>query len=200
MEFCCSKVEIFWNRREAARADFKSKPFFARWDPSALDVYIECGLTEDKLAKSQKSSVEVAGPPGPVKLKTSPLSEAAVFVESRVAYESWEVLADVSDDVELWWIVPGIRDLWWGVLIRVPLFGVDKPALRRGEDAIVDRIQRRPSNSTRVTIANSGHLVRHIFASSFISAISPPQIPQEDPKALGSSSRFKLPTSAYLGE
>jgi hypothetical protein len=84
------------------------KPFFARWAPSVLDIYIECGLTEEE---TQSSTAE-AGLPRPVKLKTSPLSEAAVFTEHRTAYEAWQRLAEVSDDVELWWFTPGIRDLW----------------------------------------------------------------------------------------
>lgn len=36
-----------WSSREEALRLFKSSPFFQRWDPTTLDVYIECGLYED---------------------------------------------------------------------------------------------------------------------------------------------------------
>jgi hypothetical protein len=53
----------------------------------------------------------MSSPTRPVKLKTPPLQEAVVFSEARASYEAWERLADVSEDVQIHWIMPGEQGL-----------------------------------------------------------------------------------------
>ena len=86
--------------REEALAQFSKTPFFARWNPHVLEVYAECGLVECE-----------DGPGQVVRLKMPPLQEAVVFAETRASYEAWELLGQLSEDVELRWMMPGEEQL-----------------------------------------------------------------------------------------
>jgi hypothetical protein len=44
--------------REEAMNSFKRNPFFAIWDPSVLEIYVQCALYEDKHGVRLKTSPE----------------------------------------------------------------------------------------------------------------------------------------------
>lgn len=68
-----------FDSREAARNSWASKHAFARWDPSALEAYVRCGLIGD----------------GPVDLACDPDLEADIYRGSN-AHETWERLGEID--------------------------------------------------------------------------------------------------------
>jgi len=77
-----------WESRRKAHASFQKNPFFAKWDPRALQAYVDYALVECE-----------AG----VKLKTSGYQEAVVFSERRVSMEVWEELPALDPRIGLRW-------------------------------------------------------------------------------------------------
>lgn len=98
-----------WPSREEALRLFRASPFFGRWHPDALKIYVECGLYDD--------------PAGGVSLKMSGLivcplrllirrvltvqQEAIVFSEAMLTYETWIQADRLPDRIDLKWIMPG---------------------------------------------------------------------------------------------
>lgn len=65
--------------REEALVNWASKGAFARWDPEALEAYVQCGLVGD----------------GPVHLACDPEHEAEIYRASN-DHETWDRLADIE--------------------------------------------------------------------------------------------------------
>ncbi|CDO74601.1 hypothetical protein BN946_scf184586.g6 [Trametes cinnabarina] len=82
-----------WSSRDEARRQFAATPFFAAWDPTVLDIYVECGLHEAQ--------------DGQVKLKMPGIQEAVCFAENHVPQETFELLSKLDERVELRWLVAG---------------------------------------------------------------------------------------------
>jgi hypothetical protein len=79
-------------RREEARCLFRENPYFATWDPEALEVYLECALTTD--------------PNGGVRLKMLGVEEALIYTDLRTTYEVFHLLEKLHARIELRWILP----------------------------------------------------------------------------------------------
>ena len=72
---------------------FSSTPFFAAWDPAALENYVECALYD--------------APDGTVKLKMPGIQEAVCFTETFAPSETFELLPKLDPRTETRWIVAG---------------------------------------------------------------------------------------------
>jgi len=70
--------------REAARANFASKPAFANWSTDVMDGYVSCGLLGD----------------GPVELACDPEIEAEIYIASN-AHDTFERLGEIEIPVLL---------------------------------------------------------------------------------------------------
>uniref|UniRef100_A0A0W0F7K7 AB hydrolase-1 domain-containing protein n=1 Tax=Moniliophthora roreri TaxID=221103 RepID=A0A0W0F7K7_MONRR len=123
-----------WSSRNAAKEAFLKSPFFRRWDPRVLALYVECGLYKE----SQ------------IKLKMPPLWEAINFIDTSTgSVEAWVRLwrGDLSPkDVGLKWIVPGIGETELGP---------------RGPLETRTRVWLRSENAENVRMEGAGHLVPH---------------------------------------
>ncbi|RPD76053.1 alpha/beta-hydrolase [Lentinus tigrinus ALCF2SS1-7] len=84
-----------WSSKEEAHKGFSAIPFFKAWDPSTLDVYIECALYR--------------APDGQLKLKMPGIQEAVCFAESYATFEMFELLEKLPPAVETRWLMA--RDL-----------------------------------------------------------------------------------------
>ncbi|OSC99698.1 alpha/beta-hydrolase [Trametes coccinea BRFM310] len=82
-----------WASRDEARRQFSATPFFAAWDPTVLDIYVDCGLYD--------------APDGQVKLKMPGIQEAVCFTENHAPQETFELLATLDERIELRWLVAG---------------------------------------------------------------------------------------------
>ena len=84
--------------REEALQLFRQSPFFAAWDPEALNVYVECATypTQDP---SSKGAV--------VALKMPGIQEAVVFADGHTRCEVYHRLPELNERIELRWIMPG---------------------------------------------------------------------------------------------
>ncbi|KAI1787261.1 alpha/beta-hydrolase [Ganoderma leucocontextum] len=80
-----------WASREEAYRMFASTPFFAAWDPAALEVYVQCALYD--------------APDGQVRLKMPGMQEAICFAEERATFETFELLPTLDERIELRWLV-----------------------------------------------------------------------------------------------
>ncbi|KAL0574071.1 hypothetical protein V5O48_007880 [Marasmius crinis-equi] len=125
-----------WESRNAAKEAFLKSPFFRRWDPRVVDLYVEGGLVESPAGNQ-------------VQLKMSPLAEAIAFADTWTgAEEAWVRLwrGELSaKDVGLRWVVPGIGEKDLAVF----------PWTTR------ERVWLRPENAENVRIPGAGHLVPH---------------------------------------
>ncbi|EIW75006.1 alpha beta-hydrolase [Coniophora puteana RWD-64-598 SS2] len=119
-----------WSSREEAKSMFQKSPFFSRWHPDILDLYVAFGLADD--------------PAGGVRLKTSGLQEALVYANSRrrVPGEVWQDIEKLDPRITLRWAGPGET----GLGISVP-----------GSFAVL--AWRRPVNASNILIEGAGHLV-----------------------------------------
>ncbi|KIK99561.1 hypothetical protein PAXRUDRAFT_786681 [Paxillus rubicundulus Ve08.2h10] len=81
-----------WASREEALRLFKKSPFFSRWNPGVLQLYVDHGLTDDS--------------DGGVKLKMSGLHEGLTFADQMTPCETWELLDRSDEAITLRWIVP----------------------------------------------------------------------------------------------
>ncbi|KAG1819245.1 uncharacterized protein BJ212DRAFT_80849 [Suillus subaureus] len=142
-----------WPSREEALRSFKASPFFRAWHPDTLQLYVTYGLCED----SQ----------GGVKLKTSALHEALVFVDHIGSNEAWELLEKVDERIELRWIVPGKPEDKGCVTPSHKLYSTDVCFRIAGEKATRVRVWRRPVNSSNVVFHSAGHLVSRCFVSMY---------------------------------
>ncbi|KAK1227540.1 hypothetical protein PQX77_009447 [Marasmius sp. AFHP31] len=123
-----------WKSREAAKEGFLKSPFFKRWDPRVVDLYVEGGLVK---AGSQ------------VHLKMSPLLEAIAFADTWTgAEEAW---------VRLWRGELSAKDV--GMRWAVPGTGQKELALYPWTTR--ERVWLRPENADNVRIPGAGHLVPH---------------------------------------
>ncbi|KAK7037795.1 hypothetical protein VNI00_010756 [Paramarasmius palmivorus] len=125
-----------WPSRSAAKEAFLKSPFFQRWDPRVLDLYVEYGLYEDN--------------EGQIRLKMPPLWEAINFSDTATgSVEAWIRLwrGELSaQDVGLKWVMPGVGQSNLGP------FG--PPETR-------ERVWLRPSNVENVRMEGAGHLIPH---------------------------------------
>ncbi|ESK91674.1 toxin biosynthesis protein [Moniliophthora roreri MCA 2997] len=124
-----------WPSRSTAKEAFLKSPFFQRWDPRVLELYIESAL----FVSSEKQ----------VKLKMPPLLEAVNFSETPTgSLEAWVRLwrGELSKSVELRWVVPGVGQT---------VLGPGGPSETR------TRVWLRPANAKNVRIAGAGHLIPH---------------------------------------
>ncbi|KZT67778.1 hypothetical protein DAEQUDRAFT_728775 [Daedalea quercina L-15889] len=123
------KRESKWPSRKDARKALRASPFFQTWDPLAFENYVEHALCENP-------DPTVGG----VKLKTPPVQEALGFADVLTMYETWDLLDELDERVELRFVVPGKQ--------------------RRREDGIREMtVWRRPKNSSNVVIPSAGHLI-----------------------------------------
>lgn len=90
-----NNINVSSHRREEALCLFSQNPYFSTWDPAALRLYVECGLTDDP------------GPRGGVRLKMPGIQEAVVFAECDTHYEVWQRLEELDENIEIRWILPG---------------------------------------------------------------------------------------------
>ncbi|KAF8842804.1 alpha/beta-hydrolase [Paxillus ammoniavirescens] len=81
-----------WASREEALRLFKKSPFFSRWNPGVLQLYVDHGLADDSS--------------GGVKLKMSGLHEGLTFADQTMACETWELLDRLDEAISLRWVVP----------------------------------------------------------------------------------------------
>ncbi|THH11139.1 hypothetical protein EW146_g8142 [Bondarzewia mesenterica] len=120
-----------WSSREEAHRLLSASPFFGRWDPEVLKVYIEHALASD--------------PRGIVRLKTTGIQEATVFLENLVANEAWVLLSQLDKRIALKWIMPGS--------------GPGQDSGFSSNEVTQERIWLRPQNSSNRRIPGGGHLV-----------------------------------------
>ncbi|KAF9224817.1 alpha/beta-hydrolase [Gyrodon lividus] len=118
-----------WSSREEALQLFKKSPFFSRWNPEVLRLYIDHGLTVDSN--------------GGVKLKMSGLHEGLSFANCMTPCETWELLDKVDEAITLRWVVPEE-----GYVIKI-----------MSKEATMARVWRRPANSSNTVFHFSGHLI-----------------------------------------
>ncbi|KAH9842573.1 uncharacterized protein C8Q71DRAFT_209172 [Rhodofomes roseus] len=115
-----------WPSREQASADLSTSPFFSTWDSAALSVYVECGLRDD--------------PRGGVTLKMPSTQEAMTYTDMLTMYETWDLIDDLDERVELRWILAG--------------------KIGKGEEWFRETTSwRRPANSSNVVFSQAGHLI-----------------------------------------
>ncbi|THH27684.1 hypothetical protein EUX98_g6505 [Antrodiella citrinella] len=119
-----------WTSRAEALELFKSSPFFRRWDPAVLDIYIQCGIYDD--------------PKGGVRLKMEPIHEAITFAEKLSSAEPWYHLCNIDERVRLKFIMPS---------------GGGQPGGPEQIKEKQRLVWRRPVNSCNVINANAGHLI-----------------------------------------
>ncbi|KAJ4490342.1 alpha beta-hydrolase [Lentinula aciculospora] len=120
-----------WQTREAARKGFLESSFFRAWDPQVLDLYLETALYRDQ---------------DMIRLKTSPIQEAIVFVDAGTgAPEAW---------VRLW-----RKELDPRIKLRWAMPGPGKPGYVSLHNATQQRVWLRPENCSNICIEGSGHLI-----------------------------------------
>ncbi|KAH9926152.1 Alpha/beta hydrolase family-domain-containing protein [Fomitopsis serialis] len=133
-----------WASRREAKEKFLSSPFFAAWHPDVLDIYVECGLTED--------------PNGGVTLKMPGIHEALTFTEVMTTYDTWDLIDTLDPRIPLQWVLPG-KDVEKSAqfLAPVPYVGADG---RRSDGGVrAQTAWRRPENANNVIIREAGHLI-----------------------------------------
>ncbi|KAF8502420.1 Alpha/Beta hydrolase protein [Hysterangium stoloniferum] len=79
-----------WSSRDEALSIFQKSPFFKAWHPDVLRKYVDYGLTPF--------------PDGTVHLKMSGVQEAVVFLDTRVAYETWQLLKGLDPRIEIFFL------------------------------------------------------------------------------------------------
>ena len=89
----------------------KQNPFFAAWDPTILDVYVETGLYLDengrfKLKMSRESVCSWILPRASLLLKHVQ-QEAMIFMEVRACFEVWDLFPTLDERIELKFVMPG---------------------------------------------------------------------------------------------
>ncbi|KAG6335177.1 hypothetical protein ID866_3921 [Astraeus odoratus] len=117
-----------WPSRNEALRLFKQSPFFASWHPEVLKLYVDYGLTTE--------------PHGGVRLKMSPVQEGLGFANRQLAYEAWELLEKLDDNIALRWVIPNINF--------------------SGEKLHSKKVWRRPANASNVVFPFAGHLLAQI--------------------------------------
>ncbi|KIJ22692.1 hypothetical protein M422DRAFT_276845 [Sphaerobolus stellatus SS14] len=85
-----------WNSQEEAAAGFKKSPFFAAWDPTVLDKYIQYAIAPNP-----------GGPEGSVMLKMSGVQECIVFLDHPTSHETWFLLPRLNPRIDLFYILSG---------------------------------------------------------------------------------------------
>ncbi|KAG2135958.1 Alpha/Beta hydrolase protein [Suillus clintonianus] len=118
-----------WPSREDALRSFKSSPMISAWHPDVLRLYVDYGLYDDE--------------GGYVRLKTPPIHEALVLANPRAGRETWELMENLDEKIELLWILPGKESPDVSMLLEV----------RK------QRAWRRPANSSNIILKSSGHLI-----------------------------------------
>jgi len=118
-----------WSSREEALNSFLKSSFFQTWHADALRAYVDYGIAAD-------SANNV------VKLKCSGYQEAIVFSDGLVARETWELLDQLNEKIELYFIMAGI--------------GAE---VSGGEDAAQQVVWRRRRNCSNVRVGGAGHLI-----------------------------------------
>jgi pimeloyl-ACP methyl ester carboxylesterase len=83
------KRRNFWEDAAAAKAYLQSKPLFANWDDTIMDLYIKHGLAHSHT--------------GGLELTCSPLREAALFM-GGMPYDPWPLIPKITCPV---WILEG---------------------------------------------------------------------------------------------
>ncbi|KAH9842574.1 Alpha/beta hydrolase family-domain-containing protein [Rhodofomes roseus] len=140
------KRESIWPSRENARNVIRASTFFQTWDPEVFDNYVEYALYEDR--------------DGAIKLKTPPVQEALGFSDVLTMCETWDLLDELDERVELRFIVPGKQrqrsvHQWSKSRTLVHVLNV----ICR-EDGIREMtVWRRPMNSSNIIFPSAGHLI-----------------------------------------
>ncbi|KAH8097014.1 Alpha/Beta hydrolase protein [Cristinia sonorae] len=119
-----------WTSRDEALRLFKAVPFFQRWDPAVLDVYIQCGTYEV--------------PEGGVRLKMQPIHEAITFSEMMSTCEAWFHLPNIDEQTELMFVMPA---------------GYGEPGSPEKIQEKQQLVWRRPVNASNVLNPKAGHLI-----------------------------------------
>lgn len=114
----------FWSSREEALHQFKQSPFFASWHPGVLKTYVDHGLTVDAT--------------GAARLKMTSVQEALSYVNAPVAFEVWELLEKLDENITLRWVLPSRGFL---------------------TEDIKARVWRRPADASNVVFPFAGHLI-----------------------------------------
>jgi len=118
-----------WSSREEALNLFLKSPFFQVWHPDALRAYVDYGIAPDFASNV-------------VKLKCSGYQEAVVFSDGLVARETWELLSQLDEKIEVYFIMAGT--------------GAE---VSGGEDAAQQVVWRRRGNCSHVRVGGAGHLI-----------------------------------------
>ncbi|KAF9645255.1 hypothetical protein BDM02DRAFT_3189890 [Thelephora ganbajun] len=82
-----------WKSKTHALEMLKKIPWFAAWDPLALEIYVDCQMYDDKST-------------GETKLKTTGIWEGATFMEVHVPFEVWDRIGELDQRVRLHYIQP----------------------------------------------------------------------------------------------
>lgn len=165
---CLTHLSLVYAERatlysEEVLASFQESPFFSRWDPAVLRLYVDHGVYDD--------------PKGGVSLKMSGMvvliylrsfashvftldpQEALVFAEALTSYETWQLTPSLPANIELRFIMPGRPNVEY-VLPLSDLGSVCELSLH-----FLSEVPRnylvwlRPTNSSNVIITQSGHLI-----------------------------------------
>ncbi|TFY55640.1 hypothetical protein EVJ58_g8118 [Rhodofomes roseus] len=133
-----------WSSRQEAKEKFLASPFFSTWHPDVLDMYVECGLTEDA--------------EGGVKLKMPGIQEALTFTEVMTTYDTWDLIDTLDARVPLRWILPG-KDAEASAQTFADEPYIDTDGRRTDGGVRAQLAWRRPANASNVVIQEAGHLI-----------------------------------------
>jgi hypothetical protein len=106
---------VLWGPSEEAKKQFQATPFWQRWHPDALDLYVECGLCEDPYGgvKLKMSGMLVSSDLAYLSLfvqshvENCPLQEAIVFAEAVRTYEAWQLCHRLDPRIALKFVMSG---------------------------------------------------------------------------------------------
>lgn len=94
---------------------FKAIPFFNRWHPAVLDLYIERGLCEDprggvRLTTPRMQVHELDSIPFYGRILTETYiagsQEATTFSDTQTPWDMWELLPTLDENISVLWLIP----------------------------------------------------------------------------------------------
>ncbi|KZO99066.1 hypothetical protein CALVIDRAFT_596192 [Calocera viscosa TUFC12733] len=119
-----------WPSLADARASFLRSPFFKNWHPAVFHAYVTHAL------HAHPSS------PGAVALKQSPYDEVVCYFNPPSPAETWALLPELDEAVELRWVM-----------------GRDPGTFTGGEECVGETVWRRRRRASNVRLREAGHFI-----------------------------------------